>query len=324
MPTVQYDGVSYALETGETVLDGLLRQGVNLPHSCKGGVCHSCLVRASQGKVPDKAQQGLRDTYRAQGYFLACMCEPEDDLVVLPIDAAAIKVPARIESIGPLNSTVARVTVHSSQPFGYRPGQYVSVFRQDGHVRSYSLASVPEEDEQLEFHVARVPGGKMSEWIHSGDALGQHVELLGPVGNCFYLAGNPGQPLFLAGTGTGLAPLYGIVRDALRQRHTGPVHLFHGSVRPEGLYLVEKLRAMTEHFPNFRYYPCTLESNGVPGIANAAIDQYALSTLGKLNGFKVYLCGNPDIVRLLQRKAFLAGASLSAIYADAFLPSPAN
>jgi NAD(P)H-flavin reductase len=324
MPTIKYEGVSYALEAGESVLEGLLRQGVNLPHSCKSGVCQSCLLRAAEGAPPEHAQRGLRDTYRAQGYFLACTCIPDNDLVVLPIDAAAMKVSARVESIDRLNATITRVTLRPERPFTYRPGQYVSVFREDGLVRSYSLASVPEEEPALDFHVMRVPGGQMSEWFHRGEAVGRNVDLLGPAGNCFYVPGNPEQPLLLAATGTGLAPLYGIVRDALRQGHSGPIHLFHGSVRPDGLYLVDRLQAMAEEFGQFRYYPCVLQSDGTPGIAEAPIDRYVLDTLGSLKGYKVYLCGNPDIVRQMQRKAFLAGAGLSAIYADAFLPSPAN
>jgi ferredoxin-NADP reductase len=40
-----------------------------------------------------------------------------------------------------------------------------------------------------------------------------------------------------------------------------------------------------------------------------------------LAGHQVYLCGHPDFVKAMQRKCFLAGASLPDIHADAFLPS---
>ena len=41
---------------GETVLDALLRQGVEMPFSCKGGVCHTCLLQCTEGPVEPSAQ----------------------------------------------------------------------------------------------------------------------------------------------------------------------------------------------------------------------------------------------------------------------------
>jgi len=321
MPHVTFQGERYAARDGESVLDCLLRHGFRPPHSCKSGVCQSCIVRAVAGAVPEKAQAGLRDTLRAQGYVLACSLVPEGDVDIALIDTALMRTPGRIESIEPLNAAVARVCVGVEKPLEYRPGQYVNLVREDGLVRSYSIASVPEEDEVIELHVAHVANGKMSGWLCSGAARGARIELLGPAGNCFYVPGAPEQPLFLAGTGTGLAPLYGVVRDALLRGHDGPIHLFHGSVRPEGLYLVDELRALAARHANLRYYACVLEGEA-EGIVTAPLDRFSLQTVPDLTGHKAYLCGHPDFVRLMQRKVFLAGASLSAIYADAFLPSP--
>ncbi|NUM52110.1 MAG: 2Fe-2S iron-sulfur cluster binding domain-containing protein [Candidatus Hydrogenedentes bacterium] len=321
MHDIHFQNERYAAREGESVLDCLLRNGFAMPHSCKSGVCQSCIMRAVSGTIPAKAQTGLRDTLRAQGYVLACCFVPEGDVEIALIDTALLRTPGSIESIDPLNATVVRVRVRTEKPIEYRPGQYVNLVRADGLVRSYSLASVPEEDELLELHVAAVPGGRMSGWMHRRDGLGAQVALLGPVGNCFYVPGNAHQPIFLAGTNTGLAPLYGIVRDALRRGHEGPIHLFHGAIRPEGLYLADELRAMASRNANVHYYASVLQGEA-DGVATVPLDQFSLQTVPKLSGHKVYLCGHPDFVRIMQRKTFLAGASLSDIYADAFVPSP--
>ena len=321
MYQILFQGERCSAKEGETVLDCLVRHGLHVAHSCKSGVCQSCILRVVDGTVPARAQAGLRDTLRAQGYALACSLVPESDVEIALIDAKLLRTPARIERIVPLNPTVMRVGVSPEKPIEARAGQYLNLVRSDGLVRSYSIASVPEEDDLIEFHVAAVPGGRMSGWIHCGEAHGADIELQGPAGNCFYVGGAPDQPLFLAGTGTGLAPLFGIVRDALRQGHAGPIHLFHGSVRPAGLYLVDTLRAMQARHGNLRYYACVLEG-GDGDIVTRPIDQFALETIPDLAQHKVYLCGHPDFVRMMQRKTFLAGASMSDIYADAFLPSP--
>jgi len=58
MPTITFDNRSYTLTPGETVLDGLTRNGVSIPHSCKAGACQSCLMRATAGSVPAAPKWG--------------------------------------------------------------------------------------------------------------------------------------------------------------------------------------------------------------------------------------------------------------------------
>ena len=43
--------IEFQVFSGETILDGALRQGVALPYSCQAGVCLSCLARCVQGEV---------------------------------------------------------------------------------------------------------------------------------------------------------------------------------------------------------------------------------------------------------------------------------
>lgn len=324
MPVIRFGGAQYRCAVDETILDCLLRHDVALTHSCRSGICQSCMLRAVKGSVPAEAQQGLKETFRAAGYFLACSWRPAEDLEVARIDAATLRVRGQIETLQPLNGTVMRVRVTTREPLEYRPGQFVNLVRGDGLTRSYSLASLPGLDPLLEFHVAWMNGGRMSTWIHQDAAPGNGVELQGPVGDCFYLPGRPEQPLFLLGTGTGLAPLYGILRDALRQGHTGPIHLFHGSPAPVGLYLVEELRQYAAHHGNVHYHPCVLQADGARNVIEAPLDVYSLATVGSLKGWRVFLCGNPDIVRQMQKKCFLAGASLADIHADAFVLSASH
>jgi len=312
MPNIRYAGQDYPVQSGETVLDCLLRHGISISHSCKAGACQSCLVKGTGGPVSEAAQNGLKDTLRAQGYFLACSARPEADLTVSPA-GSAVRTPARIASLDSLNATVLRVRLRTEAPLDYFAGQFVSLFREDGLARSYSLASLPHED-HLELHVRKIPGGAMSEWLHHTAQLDTAVSLQGPSGNCFYAPGNPDEPLLLAGAGTGLAPLYGIVRDALRQGHRAPIWLFHGALTPEGLYLVPELTALDQAHANFHYVRSVLSDN-------ESIDQAILTRFPKLSGWRGYLCGDPALVNLLRKKIFLAGMASKSIYADAFLPS---
>lgn len=321
MPQVQYKGESYTSRESETVLDCLERNGIIIPGSCRSGVCQSCLMKAIEGVPPERSQNGLREDLRTGGYFLSCVCVPEDDMTVERGDSAQRKTRGRVINVELLNPTVARLTVWCDPPVPYIPGQFLNIRRADGLVRSYSIASVPDLDRGLHFHVAHVPDGQMSGWIHKRLYPGYPIELLGPQGSCYYAPGKPEQPLLLVGIGTGLAPLFGILRHALHSGHTGPIHLYHGAENASGLYLVDELRDLEASHASFSYSPCTWQGEE-DGVLCGSIDEIALERHADLSGWRVFLCGDPEIVRKLQRKTFLAGAQLDDIHADAFIRAP--
>lgn len=84
MPVLKYQGRSIPMREGETVLDALLRHGIEIPFSCRNGVCHVCLRRCTGGDLPSAAQRGLHAELREQGYFLACQCIPSTDMEASP------------------------------------------------------------------------------------------------------------------------------------------------------------------------------------------------------------------------------------------------
>ncbi len=306
----------------ENLLFCLLRHNVDMTFSCLSGSCQSCMVKVVSGDVSERAQLGLRDTHKADGFVLACQCVPSGDLEVARRSDEGLRAECIVEDLALLNETVMSVRVRPRAPLSYRAGQFFNILH-EGVARSYSAASVPDLDAYVEFHVARVASGQVSGWIHHELQRGDSMTLLGPQGHCFYTEGDQDQPLLLAGTGTGLAPLYGIARDALHRGHRGDIHLFHGALEPAGLYLVETLKALADSDARFHYHPCALRGEAPEGIVQGALDELMFQSLPKLNGWRAYFCGHPDMVRLLQRKAFMAGASMKQIYADAFLPSVA-
>jgi NAD(P)H-flavin reductase/ferredoxin len=319
MPAIKFEGCSYTLAESESVLDALLRNGVKAAHSCKAGSCGSCLMRASQGVLPARSQTGLKDSWKERGYFLACVCRPEEDLELTTAGEDA-HFDATISKLELLGADVLRVRLRCHAPIGFRAGQYVTIMRERGLARSYSVASLPEEEE-LELHVRRISGGKMSGWLHNAARTGDRLSVIGPSGECFYVPGKEDQPLLLAGTGTGLAPLYGILRDALKHGHRGPIQLFHGALHSGGLYLVEELRRLARRYSHVEYTPAVLNGNESEGVTVGSLDQVVLKRFPKLSGWRGYICGDPALVQLLKKKLFLSGMASRDIYADAFLPA---
>lgn len=309
---------AYDCQPGESVLQALLRQGAEIAYSCKKGVCLACLMRCTGGAPGAGAQAGLKDTLRAQGYFLACQSQPAGDLELAPAADADLFVPAEAVAVNALSANVRQLLLKPTTPFDYRPGQFVNLRGAGGIVRSYSLASHPHGTDLLELHVRGYKNGAMSGWIFERLRPGNRVEIQGPNGSCFYLPGDRAQPILLIGTGTGLAPLLGILRDALVHGHTGPIRLYHGSSSEAGLYMAETLAALAARAPQFRYARC-VSRGGADGASRAGrADDLAFAEQPDLASWRVFICGNPPMVASAKKRAYLAGARLEDIHADAF------
>src|SRR5262249_8373019 len=153
-------------------------------------------------------------------------------------------------------------------------------------------------------------------WFHDGAKPGDRVTLIGPRGECFYVPGREDQPLLLAGTGTGLAPLYGILRDSITRGHRAPIYLFHGALHPDGLYLVKELRAIANNHANVHYLPAALRGEEGQGVAIGPVDRIIAEQIPSFSGWRGYICGDPSFVQGLKMKLFLAGMASRDIYAD--------
>jgi ferredoxin-NADP reductase/ferredoxin len=317
MAKVIYGGQSY--ECGEnSVLDCLTAQGVAVPSSCHSGVCQTCLMRTIKGDVPEKARAGLKPTLAAQNYFMACSCYPEADIEVILPEAGLGKLAARVASVEYLNADILGIRLNPVRPLDYKAGQFISLFTDETTARCYSLASVPAHDEELFLNVRRVPNGSVSNWLFENLRAGDDIAISEATGDCFYVPGNTEQNILLIATGTGLAPLYGIVRDALLNGHKGKLSLYHGSYDTSGFYLVEELKKLALTHDNFSYVPCVSDGVAPAGYEQGMVLDVALAGNPDLASWRVFLCGNPNMVNAAKQQTFFAGASMRDIFADPF------
>jgi ring-1,2-phenylacetyl-CoA epoxidase subunit PaaE len=90
--TVIIDGSvrQYTLEkTKENILDAALQRGIELPYSCKGGVCSTCRAKLVEGEVDMDVNFALEDYEVARGFILCCQSYPVTDKVVVDFDQGA-------------------------------------------------------------------------------------------------------------------------------------------------------------------------------------------------------------------------------------------
>ncbi len=310
------------LAEGETVLNGLLRNGVDVPYGCRTGVCQSCIMVSPNNEVPRTAQKGLREVQKQQGYFLSCCCQPKEPMVVSLSDYFK-KESTTVLGKEFLSDTVVRIRL--SKAICYRPGQYATLWKNAQIARTYSLVSHPTADNFLEFHVRVYPDGVFSNWVKDGMQIGDSLEIQGPMGDCYYTVEDKDQTMLLSGLGTGLAPLFGVARDALIQGHRGRILMLLGARTQEGVYYEKELADLQQRYPNFEVRFSVREmAPEFQARAGYSSDIYTLAKMlmPDLSNCKVFLAGGASFVRKMKRQCFLAKANMGDIAADTFLSFP--
>ncbi|VAW99713.1 hypothetical protein MNBD_GAMMA22-2894 [hydrothermal vent metagenome] len=324
MRKISYKNNNYDCLEDETVLDTLLRHKINASFSCKIGVCQSCLLKTSTANIPPKAQTGLTKTLIQQNYFLPCVCFPEDDFTIVESKEHEIFHDAIVLEKHWLSQKVCQFIFEKPEKLQFHPGQFINIRNTDLVTRSYSIASIPTSN-RIELHIKHFQNGKMSNWLCHKLNPGDSIELQGASGESYYDVKSSQQNILLIGTGTGLAPLLGIVRDAIEKKHLGEIHVYHGSRYCDGLYLIKEMIQLKNKHSNIYYYPCISSSNPllnnekkIPDCINERADEFALENHSSLKNWKVYLCGHPAMVKKIKTKSYLAGASLNDIHIDPF------
>lgn len=328
MPAVKFQSANFQLQENESVLDCLLRNSQHIPYACKAGMCQACIVKADEGTPPEEARKWIKKSLQKKGYCLACQWVPQEDISVSLPSLEEFSVEVLISEMTLLNSRVMRLRLKPSEAgtlFAYEPGQYLSLINPAGITRSYSIANNFELDGFVELHIGQTPQGLFTSWLFSEAKVDQILHIRGPAGDCFYDPAESDEsiPLLLAGTGTGLAPLYGIINQALKKNHQGPITLYQGGRSPEALYYIMELSELAKRHDNFHYYPvCPVLPENTPNQwQQGTMDSIVTAQLDTKNiaSTKVYLCGNPDFVHSLRKQIFLKGARSSSIFCDPFL-----
>lgn len=74
------------VRAGETIVDAGLRAGLEMPYSCRGGMCCTCRARLMEGKVEMDLNYSLEPWETEAGYVLTCQAHPTTDRVALDFD----------------------------------------------------------------------------------------------------------------------------------------------------------------------------------------------------------------------------------------------
>jgi ferredoxin-NADP reductase len=123
---------------------------------------------------------------------------------------------ATVTAIRPETAHVKSFTLTLSDWVEHRAGQHydVRLTAPDGYQaqRSYSVASEPARQSEIELTVERIDDGEVSSYMHDVLVPGDQIEVRGPIGGYFVWQAHLGGPLLLIAGGSGIVPLMAMLR----------------------------------------------------------------------------------------------------------------
>lgn len=217
--------------------------------------------------------------------------------------------------------------------FHYHPGQHLVLrFNLEGEEvrRSYSLNSCPFQEEPLQITVKRVKGGLVSNYVGDHLQIGDTVEVMPPQGRfsaSVHAADYKTYYLFAAGSG--ITPIYSILKSVLVASPDSVVYLFYGNTHQDTILFKEALDTLEEQFPTRLQVVHTLSSpkvwttwqqwKGRTGrIDPAAVEWFINQYPPVAQNTAYYICG-PGAMNLSVRQTLLdLGVPKSLLHVEHF------
>ena len=155
---------------------------------------------------------------------------------------------------------------------GHVAGQHVDVrlTAPDGYsaARSYSIASAPNSEKWLQITVDRLPNGEVSPYLTQELAVGDRLELRGPIGGWFVWRSEQMEPVQLIAGGSGIVPLMAMIRSRASSGSAAPFRLMYSVREPASVFYGEELRTLADR--GYCAHHSRLYTSGSAGLAAAA------------------------------------------------------
>ena len=329
--TIQPDNISFELRPSQTILEGAISEGINIPYGCRNGSCGSCKAKILSGKVicEDFQESAMTEQEKNDGWTLCCQAYVTEDVSIetrisqIDSDIPQPKItPVRVESLEKLNHDVMRMLLKlpGDEKLDFIAGQYIEFIMSDGSRRAFSIASPPHEP-LIELHLRLIEGGKFTHFVFEEMKEKSIHRIEGPIGQ-FFLRQSEKPIIFVSG-GTGFAPIKSVIEDMFKKGNKRTVYLYQGVRTLEDLYMDDLCRFWEKSYDNFKYIPVFSElKNTKNNLRTGLVHKAVIDDFNQLDPYQVYCCGAPILVETAYNDFVKYGLPDDEFFADAFSFAP--
>jgi len=235
---------------------------------------------------------------------------------------------ASIKNITPETETVKSFTLTLPAWMRHRAGQHydLRLTAEDGYQtqRSYSIASEPEREGEVDITIERINDGEVSTYLHDVLIPGDRIEARGPIGGHFVWEAAMAEPLLLIGGGSGVVPLMSMIRHRAAAGAKNPTALLYSSRNFEDIIYyaeLEKLRAVNNGLQVFHTLTRSQPADwkGYQRRIDEVMLRDVTAPLGR--AVQVFICGPTSMVEAAANSLVKIGIDSNQIRTERFGPS---
>lgn len=258
--------------------------------------------------------------------------------------------PLRVKEV--IKETEDAVSVHFEIPdeykayFRYIQGQYLTLqFEINGKEerRSYSMCSSPLE-EFLAVTVKRVKGGIVSNYIYESVQAGHTINVMPPDGR-FYTELHAGQKktYYLFAAGSGITPLYSIIKTILEEEPQSTIFLLYGNRYEESIIFKEGLANLEKRYTgqlivqHIISQPKREKNSGLRGLFSkgtllwegktgridaAQVRKFLEENPPRSKEVEYFICGPGSMIDTVEAALLQKGADAKHIHTERFSTTP--
>ena len=242
-------------------------------------------------------------------------------------------------------SLLLEVPADLKDTFQYTQGQYLTLrFNLKGKEerRAYSMCSSPLEPD-LAVTVIRLPGGLVSNYIQDNIKAGDTIEVMPPEGRFFTpLAEHQKKTYYLIGAGSGITPLFSILKTILEAEPQSTVNLLYGNRDEDHIIFLQALDQMAQRYAGQLHLRHTLsqpkreKGKGLSGffskgtiawqgpvgrIEPKVLEKFLADFPAVSSGVEYFICGPGAMIDSAEALLLKRGVDKKNIHSERFLSS---
>lgn len=215
-------------------------------------------------------------------------------------------------------------------PFTFVPGQFLNVAFWIGGARmnrSYSISSSPAQREYVDLTVKREPRGAVSRHIVDLLAVGDQIEVAGPVGK-FTFTGTESDSIVLIAAGVGITPMVSITRYLTERSWAGDIFFIFACRTPADFIFADEVAALQRRNPRLHVAVTVSKPEGTEweGPRGRITKELLTQTVPDLASRRIHLCGPPSMMDATKAMLAELGVAPNQVKTESFgatKPSPA-
>lgn len=212
-------------------------------------------------------------------------------------------------------SLVLEIPDELTDAFAYRAGQFVTFRLSVGgeqHLRSYSMSTSPDVDDDFRVTIKRVPTGAVSNWVVDNVQPGAVLDTTCPAG--VFCLGTDDRDLVAFAGGSGITPIIAIVKTALAttSRH---VRVLYANRDNDSIIFAATLDELADRYPGRLDVVHHLDAD------RGFVDADAVKAfVGEVDDADFFICGPGPFMAIVEDSLHARGVETSRIHIERFTP----